>query len=109
MHHMRDLHSRGRRASDSTRQLVESLEPRTMLSVSFRSPIDTALQSRPESLALGDFNGDGNVDVAEPSIYTPIDFSGAIVPVLPGDGSGNLSNSNGGGFTPGFTQGVMFE
>jgi hypothetical protein len=79
-----------------------------MPSVSFRVPIDVTLQLRPESVAVGDFNGDGNADVAEPSILTGIDYSSAFVPVLPGDGAGNVVDA-GGGFTPGFATGVMFE
>jgi hypothetical protein len=89
------------------RRLVEPLEARTMLSVSFRSPVDTTVQLEPESLAIGDFNGDGNVDVVEPSVFSGADSESAAAPLFINDGTGNLTKSD--GFSPGFGTGAFFE
>src|SRR5687768_12716215 len=43
--------------------LIDRLEPRTLFSVSFATPLRTELADVPTGLAIGDLNGDGRPDL----------------------------------------------
>jgi hypothetical protein len=43
--------------------LIDTLEPRTLCSVAFSTPVRTELAAVPTDMALGDLNGDGRPDL----------------------------------------------
>src|SRR5437867_498641 len=69
----------------SFRPFVEALENRTLLS--FLLPVDYATGKYPSSVAVGDFNGDGHLDLA---VAINGRVSGGTVSVLLGNGDGTF-------------------
>ena len=64
--------------------LVELLEDRTLLSVSFQPTVNYAADAGPVSVAVGDFNGDGKLDLATANVNAD------NVSVLLGNGNGTF-------------------
>src|SRR5438132_14292712 len=66
----------------SVRLLVEALEDRTLLS--FLPPVSYAAGPYPDSVAVGDFNGDGRLDLATANVFQ------GTVSILLGKGDGTF-------------------
>jgi len=77
---------KNRRTTTNTNPVsIEALERRQLLSVSFNGPVTWPAGDYPTSAAVGDFDGDGNSDLAVVSAFDP------DVKILLGDGSGGFS------------------
>jgi hypothetical protein len=66
---------------------VEALEERALLSLNFASAVNYDVGSHPGSIALGDFNGDGKLDMAVANIL------GGNVSILLANGDGTFQNA----------------
>ena len=68
------------------RLLAEQLEDRSLLAVTFAPPVDYPAGTYPNSVAVGDFNGDGQDDLAT----AHDEVVGSTVSVLLNDGDGTF-------------------
>src|SRR6266542_763268 len=76
-----------RKAPARCRPSLEALEDRALLSVNFAPAVNYDVGSIPTSVAVGDFNGDGNQDLAAASSDSD------SVSVLLGNGDGTFASA----------------
>src|SRR5262245_32475521 len=82
-----------RKAPARCRPALEALEDRALPAVTFDPAVHHGAGDGPSSVAVGDFNGDGQQDLAVANLGNPITGDGASVSVLLGSGTGTFQSA----------------